>query len=368
MVTTAKKLQPFEKEIVEAYLNGATTTQLSKKYATDGRSIYHAVVNSGNEIRNCHNIIEKKYKDEALQLFDDGMSAIQISKKIGVADGTVLTFLKKHGRDTSKLSTKRERPLQKDFKKIIKMYNSGMSAISISKNFNCSSQSIDALFKKNGVDTTFVPKYECDYDFFKKISDEARAWTLGVWYSDGNNNRSGIRVNMCDLDIIEKIKAAMGYKGPIVSNPPRGIGKRAKHELAVSGVELADDLTNVGCMPNKTFILKYPDETILPKHLTRHFIRGLIDGDGTVNSRNVGLCGASPLIPQFQDVVKSYFPDMDLRAYDRMLKSNNMFYTRRVHNIKDCCRFLHWIYDDATIYGDRKFENAYKYWLYRERV
>lgn len=362
-----KKLGSFKEEIINQYLAGKTTTELSKKYFTDGRSIYNVIVDAGVEVRNCHNIIEKKYKNEVLKWFDEGVSVNEMSRRIEASDGTILTFLKKNGRNTSRLSTKRKRPLQLDFDEILEMYNSGMSAISISKHFKCSSQSIDALFKKNSVDTTFLPKYECNYDFFKKISDEARAWILGVWYTDGNNNKVAIRIAMSDLDIIEKIKVSVGYAGPINSFM-QPTGKKMMHGLAISGTELANDLTNVGCMPNKSFILNFPSEDIVPKYLQKHFIRGLIDGDGTVNSKNVGLCGASPMVPQFQNVVKSYFTDMDWREYDRFTTSNNLFYIRRVHNNKDCCRFLHWIYDDATIYGQRKFDNAHRYWFSREAV
>jgi intein/homing endonuclease len=45
---------------------------------------------------------------------------------------------------------------------------------------------------------------------------------------------------------------------------------------------LHDDLKNLGVMPNKSKIVEFPSEDILPKEYLFSFVRGLIDGDGTI--------------------------------------------------------------------------------------
>lgn len=43
------------------------------------------------------------------------------------------------------------------------------------------------------------------------------------------------------------------------------------------------DLIRLGCVPNKSLILKFPSENIFSNpELIRHFIRGYFDGDGSV--------------------------------------------------------------------------------------
>ena len=54
--------------------------------------------------------------------------------------------------------------------------------------------------------------------------------------------------------------------------------------LRVGSDKLCNDLIKHGCLPRKTFILKWP--TTIPENLIRHFIRGLFDGDGCVLSKS----------------------------------------------------------------------------------
>lgn len=42
-------------------------------------------------------------------------------------------------------------------------------------------------------------------------------------------------------------------------------------------------LCELGCIPNKSLILKFPDENLVPKNLIKHFIRGYFDGDGCIS-------------------------------------------------------------------------------------
>ena len=42
---------------------------------------------------------------------------------------------------------------------------------------------------------------------------------------------------------------------------------------------MCKDLTNLGCCPNKTRALKFPN---IPNSLYKHFIRGFLDGDGCI--------------------------------------------------------------------------------------
>lgn len=47
---------------------------------------------------------------------------------------------------------------------------------------------------------------------------------------------------------------------------------------------MANDLINLGCIPRKTLVLKFPNESTVPKQLIKHFIRGYMDGDGCIST------------------------------------------------------------------------------------
>ena len=51
------------------------------------------------------------------------------------------------------------------------------------------------------------------------------------------------------------------------------------YSLEYSSPKVFNDLCNLGCIPNKTFKLKFPK---IRKDLIPHFVRGYFDGDGSV--------------------------------------------------------------------------------------
>lgn len=84
---------------------------------------------------------------------------------------------------------------------------------------------------------------------------------------------------------LEKFKKAINYTGEVKSYTKKS-GYKDSTECSViiiSSNKLAEDLIKDGCIEHKTKILVYPDKNIVPKELERHFIRGLIDGDGALS-------------------------------------------------------------------------------------
>ena len=53
--------------------------------------------------------------------------------------------------------------------------------------------------------------------------------------------------------------------------------------ILLTSEKTVNDLIDKGCFRNKTKILKFPTEDQVPKHLIHHFIRGYIDGDGSIS-------------------------------------------------------------------------------------
>ena len=118
-----------------------------------------------------------------------------------------------------------------------------------------------------------------------------------------------------------------------------------------------EDLIKQGCVPKKSLILNFPTEDQVPQNLIRHFIRGYFDGDGwftnTESCFQIGIIGTEDFIKGFLDNIEIYN------------KENKIFNVHRENGAKryvfgaysDVLNFLNWIYKDATIYLDRKYEH-----------
>ena len=53
--------------------------------------------------------------------------------------------------------------------------------------------------------------------------------------------------------------------------------------LSFRSDQIVDDLIKLGCPPRKTFKITFPSEEIVPNNLINHFLRGYLDGDGSIS-------------------------------------------------------------------------------------
>jgi hypothetical protein len=95
-------------------------------------------------------------------------------------------------------------------------------------------------------------------------------------------------LSQVDIDVLEKFKYDIKFTGPIEYRNDKinygekyGIKISKIAKIRISSKELREDLINLGCMPQKTFLIKFPYKYV-PDSLLSHFIRGYFDGDGSV--------------------------------------------------------------------------------------
>lgn len=127
----------------------------------------------------------------------------------------------------------------------------------------------------------------------------------------------------------------------------------------VKNVHLWNTLNSYGCTPRKSLVLKFPNESIFKDtSLIKHFIRGYVDGDGTLTYTDkehkhpefsvLGtedfLEGAKRYLPIKFDYKLSY-NDKQQSLITRKLQING-------YNAKEICDFL---YEDSKIYLTRKY-------------
>lgn len=133
-------------------------------------------------------------------------------------------------------------------------------------------------------------KYKVNHNYFNKIDTEYKSYILGLIYADGcvskpsGNRQLNLRIGLQEEDkyILEKFsKDAAGGHFNIVKTPS-SIKKNYKPQFCINIVsnKLNTDLINLGCNINKSKLgMTFPK---LKKHLVPHFIRGFLDGDGSI--------------------------------------------------------------------------------------
>ena len=197
-------------------------------------------------------------------------------------------------------------------------------------------------------------KIDCDDTVFEKIDDEYKAYWLGFLYADGsvtynlNRKKYTIELSLAEKDYnhLEKFRTFLKSNRNIKYRD-----KQKAYRFTINSKKMCEDLINLGCVPTKSLILRFPNITQVPEYLINHFIRGYFDGDGCIsldlkkNTFSTSLLGTFEFV---NVIVDKYKPS--LNKYHK-----NNTYTLRF-KVQDALIFLYDIYNNSNVYLDRKFE------------
>ncbi len=211
-----------------------------------------------------------------------------------------------------------------------------------------------------------MKKYNFDEHYFDLIDCQEKAYWLGFFAADGYNHRSRgcieFRLHKQDREILEK------FKSYIKSNNPIGLYKNTYCNLSLYSQHLCNKLAEYGLGQAKTYTLQLPK---LEDSLMQHFIRGYYDGDGcfsvikrsdrkNINSRiyQFNITGMeAPLL-----IIQQYIVD-NANAVKNSLKKRKSTVAVTIHYSGKivCKRILDYLYNNANIYLQRKYDKYIKY-------
>ena len=175
---------------------------------------------------------------------------------------------------------------------IIEEYQNTHSTGQIAQQFETSTDSIRRVLKKNNVKILSAQelqhaKHPRDSNFFNTINSPNKAYWLGFLYADGSvsasNSTVALQLQEQDKSHLIKFRKALGNNNTLTRTEKYDSTTKKSYygyRYAIRDQQIHDDLIRQGCMPNKTYILTFPDNDILPTNLQSHFIRGYMDGDG----------------------------------------------------------------------------------------
>ena len=194
-------------------------------------------------------------------------------------------------------------------------------------------------------------KYYFDENYFENIDTEDKAYFLGLLMADGYVATSErfvtIALKESDVEILNKFKKAIKSEAPL-SNKKNCTQK----VLTLCSKKLVNDLKNLGMTRNKTFTLKFPN---IQEEYIRHFIRGYFDGDGYIGARQCTLIISSTSF--LECFLGFFFNNFDKHLYFHEI--NNSYLVNLNRRDIDV---VNYIYKDANIYLDRKYDTFLKYW------
>lgn len=126
--------------------------------------------------------------------------------------------------------------------------------------------------------------YSENEDYFFNIDDEKKAYWLGFVYADRcvtiqDKKKYGMTLMLHPKDeyILELFLKDIQSDRKVKRN------KAGYVYIRINGKRFVQHLINLGCVPRKSNILRFPSEKIVPQIFMKDFVRGYMDGDGCIS-------------------------------------------------------------------------------------
>ena len=230
--------------------------------------------------------------------------------------------------------------------------------------YGISNSTKSKILKNNNIDIEPAGirrrKYFFDEHFLDVIDSEEKAYFLGFVYADGGHSTDRCTLNITlqqrDADLLLKFYSMFQCERDIRYIHNKQYDKYYVN-FCLQSTYLSDKLLQLGVQANKSFKITFPN--FLPQELHRHFIRGYFDGDGCIGFSNRGwkstsveMIGNEPFINAIKDIIYSETGKM-MRMHK---KTNSGVYEINSSGIFNVYSILNYLYKDATIYLQRKYD------------
>lgn len=298
-------------------------------------------------------------------IYKENLKDNQIAEYFGVSQPKI-TGLRK------KFKIKRK---HKDSEWLIDQYcNKLRTVISIAKECGVGREEIRLALRKLNIEPNYETmrqgskKHDYDESVFDVIDTEEKAYWAGFIMGDGQieefkrlrangsiyiNYRLNLNLKYSDASHLQKFLDFLNcttkkIKKVDVKMPSGNIAEVGNIRISSRPLSLA--LINKGIVPRKS--LNEPEPSGIPEHLIRHFIRGLLDADGHISDINkhspyAEICDGKILM----NWVKKQYPYLKSKE-DKYCNGLCYVYT----NKKDVLNFLNSLYENSTIYLERKYQ------------
>lgn len=226
--------------------------------------------------------------------------------------------------------------------KIIELYKENNSMSKIATLLNISSKTVNDVLKNNNIEIRRKHS-KINEDYFENPNTEKSAYWAGFIAADGYVYKPN---NYVRLEINIKDKYHLQLLGDDVGKNITDYQKHNSCKLTVSSKHIVNTLERYNITQNKSLTLQFPTNINIDN--IHHFIRGYFDGDGSFY-KIYDIVGSQQFL---QSLVNSLSFKCEYSLYKP--KDENSYVLRiRTKSLK---QFFEFMYKDATIYLDRKYQ------------
>lgn len=209
-------------------------------------------------------------------------------------------------------------------------------------------------------------KYAINKDYFKKIDNEWKAYWLGFLYADGyvifdeKSSKTkcllGVGLSSKDESHLFKLKDSLQSESP-VKRFLTNYKKCETSKLTVCNIDIVKDLCNLGCLPNKSLILVFPNTDIVPKKFVRDFMRGYFDGDGCISINEqkrtvrMNVVGTKDFLLEWENIL---YKELQVPITAIVQNKDSKAFAWQTGNIYAIEKIYKFLYKDCNIWLDRK--------------
>lgn len=220
-------------------------------------------------------------------------------------------------------------------------------------------------------------------NYFDIIDTEDKAYWLGFIWCDGylgiRNRENRIEYNLnlrlidSDYKHLEKFNKCIDgeYKIKFIKTEKRGNFKESCHcKLFITNIHLGQTLSEkYGLIPHRTDCTKLLEN--IPYNLTRHFIRGVLDADGSFTKYETNSKGdlrstkytlTFGTTPQLVDFIEDFLIKEGIIDNFKRVKSKRHedrdygYISMSICGYRQVINVLGYLYKNSNIYLDRKYE------------
>ena len=297
--------------------------------------------------------------------YESGINSPELSTIYGITSGSIIQLLKRRGiairakNNNVSLILDRYSKEQKD--EIFSLYSKPKAGIkTVSKLLGIPPNHIRKILISHGISIKTISqvsrKYTLNEHYFSEIDTDEKAYFLGLLKADGNVRKEmnivSISLAEADKEILEKFNRVLGHDRPLYFEKRREETRQNMFNLYICSSIMCKDLEKWGVVPNKTLLLTWP-KWIAPE-FTKDLIRGAWDGDGSAHYRQANLKCTTDFALGCQEYLSTL--GFNFHVYPQKKNQTKPLSVLVTSGGKNVIKFLNWLYEDATIYMERKYK------------
>lgn len=246
----------------------------------------------------------------------------------------------------------------KEWDAIDEYVNSNINFSKIKEKYGYKQERFVEKLKALDIDTSRKYKISFNRKVLSEIKTEEDAYILGFILADGyineDKNTLRIKLNSKDIDILEKINTYFESNSLIKHEKHNFTG----HDLAYISFyskDLVNTLKKYDLFQGKS--CKEIPYYKISENLKKHYIRGIIDGDGWIvkNNTGIGVCGSEEVLKFINEEIEKLIGKEELSKI-RYNESSHIY--RLSYSEQKAKTIINYLYKDSKIHLNRKYTLA----------